>query len=166
VERALRTTQYGKCVFRCDNNVVEHQVVNLEFEGGVTATFSMCAFSQGGRDLRIMGTKGVLYGRPGAETVTLYDFAARKETEISVNDKILDETLVGGHGGGDTGIVSAFYDLLTGVPNFSVCDISESVANHMIAFAAEESRLSGTVVDVAAYTASVRRAAEATDEKE
>ncbi len=163
VERALRTTQYGKCVFRCDNNAVDHQIVNLEFEGGITANFSMSAFSRGGRELRVMGTKGVLSGRPGGETLTLFDFETRNETEISVNDKVLDESLVGGHGGGDAGVVTAFYDLLTGVANFSVCDISESVENHMIAFAAEESRLSGTVVDVAAYSASIRRAVDEAD---
>ncbi len=148
VEKALRTTQYGKCVYKCDNNVVDHQVVNLEFEDNATITFSMCAFTRGGRELRIMGTKGELIGRHGSPTVTLYDFETKTSREISIADKVVDDTIVGGHGGGDMGIMYAFHDLLCGVENIALCDLSEAVDNHMIAFAAEESRLTGQVIDM------------------
>lgn len=58
VETALRTTQYGKCVFKCDNDVVDHQTVNMIFEDDITVTFTMNAFNKGGRFIHIMGTKG------------------------------------------------------------------------------------------------------------
>ena len=148
VERALRTTQYGKCVFKCDNNVVDHQVVNLEFADGATVTFSMCAFTRGGRELRIMGTRGELIGHFGSPTLTLYEFETGSSREIVIADKVVDDTIVGGHGGGDTGIMAAFYDLLTDVDNIALCSIAEAVDNHMIAFAAEESRLTGKVVEM------------------
>lgn len=157
VERALRTTQYGKCVFKCDNNVVDHQVVNLEFDDGATVTFSMCAFTRGGRELRIMGTKGELVGRHGSPTVTLYDFERQTTREIAVADKVVDDTIVGGHGGGDMGIMHAFHDLLCGVENIALCDLSEAVDNHMIAFAAEESRLTGRVVEMEEYMRRMER---------
>lgn len=156
VEQALRTTLYGKCVFKCDNDVVDHQVVNLEFEDNATVTFSMCAFNRGGRELRIMGTKGELYGKFGSPTVTLYDFTTGTEKEIVIADKLVDDTIVGGHGGGDDGIMYAFHDLLNDVPNVALCDIGEAVDNHMIAFAAEESRLTGKVVDMDNFKAEVK----------
>ena len=151
VERALRETQYGKCVYKCDNNVVDHQVVNLEFEDGLTMTFSMCAFNRGGRELRIMGTKGELYAAHGDSELTLFDLETRTARKIPVEDNVSDQSILGGHGGGDTGIMLAFYDMLTGKENFSLCEIDESVDNHMIAFAAEEARLSGTVIDLDEY---------------
>lgn len=148
VKHALDTTQYGKCVFKCNNNVVDHQVVNLEFEDQATVTFSMCAFNKGGRDIRIMGTKGELWGKHGEPNLHFYDFETKETREICTENVAVDHSIVGGHGGGDAGIVNAFYDLLTDVENFSLCDISEAVDNHMIAFAAEEARLTGRVIDM------------------
>ena len=63
----------------------------------------------------------------------------------------MDDTIVGGHGGGDMGIMYAFHDLLCGVENIALCDLSEAVDNHMIAFAAEESRRTGKVIDMDEY---------------
>ena len=53
VETALRTTQYGKCVFKCDNDVVDHQTVNMIFEDDITVTFTMNAFNKGGRFIHL-----------------------------------------------------------------------------------------------------------------
>ena len=58
VEKALRTTQYGKCVFKCDNDVVDHQTVNLLYEDGATVNFNMNAFNKGGRFIHIIDTRG------------------------------------------------------------------------------------------------------------
>ena len=61
--KALQETNYGRCVFQLDNNVVDHQVVNMEFEDGATATFSMCGFTRDtNRTVQIMGTKGEIRG--------------------------------------------------------------------------------------------------------
>ncbi len=152
VERVLRQTQYGKCVFKCDNNVVDHQTVNLEFEGGATVSFTMCAFNQGARRIRIMGTRGELSGNMGDSFVTVYDFASRKSREIRVADMVQDQSIVGGHGGGDRGIMEAFLHYLNGEKdNVGICSIEETCENHMIAFAAEESRLTGSVMDMSEY---------------
>ena len=157
VERALRETDYGKCVFQCPNNVVDHQVVNMEFEGGVTVNFSMNAFNKGGRALTIMGTKGEIRANMKEDHITIYDFATRELREIKIADAILNESITGGHGGGDGGIVYAFYDLLTGdLSSKSICSVSVACDNHMLAFAAEESRLTGKVIDVPEYMAQVR----------
>ena len=59
VEKTVTETNYGRCVFRSDNDVVDHQVVNLEYASGATVSFAMSAFGKGGRKLHIMGTKGL-----------------------------------------------------------------------------------------------------------
>lgn len=157
VEKALRTTQYGKCVFKCDNDVVDHQTVNLEFEGGTTATFTMNAFNKGGRSFHIMGTKGEIHADLSGEDkpILVYDFETKKTTEHRSTGK---DGITGGHGGGDVGILSALYHAACGdYVGQSLSDISVSVANHLIVFAAEKSRKEGVVVDFKDYVDGVRK---------
>lgn len=156
VEKALRTTQYGKCVFKCDNDVVDHQTVNLLFEDDVTVTFTMNAFNRGGRFIHIMGTKGELRASmaSGETPITLYDFETKKTEEIPVSGK---DGLINGHGGGDAGIVNSLYEYLNGeYTGCSISDIRTSVNNHLIVFAAEESRAKGTVVDFEEFVNNMR----------
>ena len=154
VEEALRTTNYGRCVFACDNDVVDHQIVNLEFEGAIYANFSMAAFNRGGREIFIMGTEGTLHGKMAEKFFTLYDFRTRTETKIDIADAIPGEMITGGHGGGDDGIMDAFFARLRGeYRGKSICSLREAVENHLIAFAAEEARKEGTVVDLKDYEA-------------
>ena len=155
VAHALRTTQYGKCVFKCDNNVVDHQVVNLEFEDGTVIDFNMSAFNKGGRYIRVMGTKGEILNRNTDGILELYKFEDGSKTLIDI--KTYGDTIVSGHGGGDEGIVHALYDYLTtGVITEQLSEIGISVKNHMIAFAAEESRHTGKVVNVKEYIENIR----------
>lgn len=149
VERALRETQYGKCVFKCDNDVVDHQVVNLEFENGAVASFNMTAFNYGGRTIRIMGTEGEIWCDMSKDLIDYYSFATREHVILHSSDVLKDESILGGHGGGDDGIVHDFYRYLTeDVDRKQFSEIGISVKNHAIAFAAEESRLSGQVVSM------------------
>lgn len=152
IDEMIRTTDYGKCVYDCPNNVVDHQAVNLEFEGGVTVSFSMCAFNQGGRQIRIMGTKGELIGKMRDNFVTVFDFSTRKNEDIYFSDIMGDEGIAGGHGGGDYGIMKAVLQRLNGNENNkSICTLRETCSNHLISFAAEESRISGKVIDFKEY---------------
>lgn len=154
IDRALRETDYGKCVFLSDNNVVDHQTVNLEFEDGATVSFSMCAFNKGGRSIRIMGTDGEIFGNMDDDFLTFYSFASRQYEKIPLLDAVTNESIDGGHGGGDDGIVYALYRQLEGdTGNVSVCSLEQTARNHLIAFAAEESRLTGKVVDMQEYEA-------------
>ena len=152
VEHALRTTNYGRCVYACDNDVVDHQVVNMVFGEDIFVTFSMAAFNRGGREIFIMGSEGTIHGRMADPFFTYYNFATRTTEQISIADSVAGETITGGHGGGDAGIMEAFLANLRGeYHGKSICSLRESCENHLIAFAAEESRFHGTVVDMAAY---------------
>ncbi len=152
IDRTISTTNYGKCVFGSDNNVVDHQVVNLEYEDGATVSFTMSAFNKGGRRIRIMGTRGELDGDMRGEYVTFYDLEAKKTEQIPIVNAVTDESIKGGHGGGDQGIMRAFCQYLSGTyEGNAITDIATSVENHLVTFAAEEARLHGSVVSIDDY---------------
>lgn len=155
VLEALKTTQYGKCVFKCDNDVVDHQTVNMEFEDKSTVLLTMCAFTKGGRYTDIMGTKGMLHCEMDAEDgkqFHFYDFATNEYRYLDSEISIVGDSITSGHGGGDAGTVDALYDYITGtLSKEEVSEIYISCYNHLLVFAAEESRISGKVIDTKAY---------------
>lgn len=156
VENALRNTQYGKCVFKCENDVVDHQVVNMEFENGATASFNMCAFNEGGRYIRVMGTKGEIYGDMDNDIIDLFDFSTREHTIINPASTKVDGSHAGGHGGGDEGIVNTLHKYLTeGYDGAWLSEIEVSVENHLATFAAETSRLESKVIDIEEFKTSL-----------
>lgn len=147
VRRALENTQYGTCVFRCDNDVVDHQVVNLEFAKGGTVSFTMSAFNKGGRKSNLMGTKGEMFLDFEADEIKIFRFDTRQWELINTRTGA-----VSGHGGGDDGIVRALYDYLTGAKTADqVSEIGISCRNHLLVFAAEQARHGRTVVDTATF---------------
>lgn len=148
---ALKTGPYGRCVYACDNDVVDHQVVNMEFDGGCTVSFTMSAFNKGGRALRLYGTKGEIYASMTDNTIAVYSFATEKTVTYELEK--LGETIASGHGGGDTGIMIDTIKYFKGeTPSKSVCDIHTSYMNHLIAFAAEQSRLTDKVIDLEKFS--------------
>lgn len=140
---ALRGGPYGRCVYACDNDVVDHQVVNFEFGRGVTASLTMTAFTRArGRETRIFGTRGELYG--DSQTITVYDFLSGQETVIDTA-VASDGSILSGHGGGDDGLMQAFLAAVR--ENDSSLILSgplESLESHLMVFAAERARRQGT----------------------
>ncbi len=136
---ALREGDYGRCVYRCDNDVVDHQVVTLELEGGVTVDYAMCAFTaHGGRTLRVMGTRGEIYADMKANVIRMMRFG--QEDEVIDVRTLADD--FSGHGGGDARMISELVELLQGrAPKTNtLTSIDRSVESHLVALAAEESR--------------------------
>lgn len=150
----ITNTNYGRCAYKCDNDVVDHQTVNLLFEDDITVTFTMNAFNKGGRYLHIMGTKGELRAQMDGESpIKFYDFLTEKTETIDV---VAGDGISSGHGGGDTGIVEDFYDYINGnYTGKSIPSIEESYYNHLITFAAEEARLTGKVIDFDEYVKTI-----------
>lgn len=152
VEECLKTSPYGRCVFQCDNDVVDHQVVTIEFEGEKYATLTMSAFGTGNREMVIMGTKGELRVNAKNQSITFCEFATGEVRSIYEPNVIFDESIGGGHGGGDAGIMEDLYNYIAlDKPSISVSDITVSCENHLICFAAEEARLSGKAIDMKEY---------------
>lgn len=147
VMKALKEGPYGRCVYKCDNDVVDNQVVNLLFEGGRTCTFTMTAFNaHGGRQTRIFGTKGCL--ETDSRLINVTDFLTGKVTTVDT-ELANDGTIIGGHGGGDGGIVDAFIHALeTKDASRIVSGPNATLESHMIVFGAEESRHKNKVIDI------------------
>lgn len=152
IRKALIEGPYGRCVYQCDNDVVDHQVVNMVFEGDTTVAFTMAAFNKGGRHTRIMGTKGELIADMRADHIEFFDFESGQHRTISSTGREIDGSIRDGHGGGDSGIMRAFYEELNGVyQGAALGDVVSSCTNHLIAFAAERSRKTDAVVDMDAF---------------
>ena len=148
---ALRTGPYGRCVYRCDNDVVDHQVVAMEFENGIAATLTMTAFTPRlTRTVRVMGTKGMIEGDLEQCTVTLQPFGGEAQT---FSAEVLGANAYG-HGGGDVGLM---YDFVLQVRGGGEGRTSakQSLESHLMAFAAEQARVGGAAVELAAFERSL-----------
>ena len=151
VIEGLKNKNFGNCVYHANNNVVDHQVVNMEFEGGVTASLTMNAFNQGGRYIRVFGTKGELYANASDKEITVFSFDTRECSKVEVVET--EESIMGGHGGGDYGIIEEMYDYMSGqYTGYCAADIEISVKNHIIGFAAEKARHLDKVEYVAEFS--------------
>ena len=140
--KALREGPYGRCVYHCDNDVVDHQQTNLLMEDGSTISFTMCAFTENCyRTFKAMGTKGELEADMKSNLIHVRVFG--QEEEIIDVGKLSSD--LKGHGGGDSGIVEDFLNMLLtdSQPNQRTTTLEHSMESHFIALAAEESRLAG-----------------------
>ncbi|CAG8438635.1 19284_t:CDS:10 [Rhizophagus irregularis] len=121
---ALKTGPYGRCVYECDNDVADHQVVNMEFASGATATVTMVAFTES---------------------------ICERKKEILNAKNITGGTDLGGHGGGDIGLMEAFLYAISSKDEsnkFNVSGAEETFDSHLYVFAAEHSRRIGQVVNI------------------
>ncbi|MEV0408590.1 Gfo/Idh/MocA family oxidoreductase [Actinoallomurus sp. NPDC050550] len=144
VTTALREGPYGRCVWASDNDAVDHQIVNLEYTGGVTVAFTMTAFTPvEHRHTKIFGTKGQLTG--DGRFIHTYEFLTERTTTI---DTSLDgSSAAEGHAGGDEALIRSFVTALhDGHPDLIRSGIDDSVDGHRVVFAAERARREGTVV--------------------
>lgn len=145
----LRTSPWGRCAFRCDNDAVDRQVLAMQFEGGITATFTMTAFETG-RHIEVYGTRGVLKGgetyRHNFDAHLIFFPHEGKPVRYTVQAEDGGYEL---HGGGDAGLINALYDEMTKPAGARLeAGLDSTVHSHLIALAAEEARLTGRVVDL------------------
>ena len=144
VTEALRNGPYGRCVYECDNDVVDNQVVNMLFEAGQTASLTMTAFAAGRqRETRIFGTRGELAG--DGTTIRHFDFLT--DTWKQIDTHTGDHSILSGHGGGDLGLMKAFVHAVRNDDRSRILSgPRESLETHLMVFAAERSRRENRVV--------------------
>ncbi len=144
---ALRNGPYGKCVYATDNDVVDHQVVALDFADGVTGSFTMTAFTGFRmRQTRIFGSHGEI--TTDSWVITVEDFVTGEKREIDTR-ALVDATTGAGHGGGDKALMVAMLQAVQqGRPELILSDADTSLMSHLMVFAAESARHGGTVEPV------------------
>jgi predicted dehydrogenase len=152
---ALASGPYGRCVYRCDNDVVDHQVVSVGFDDGLTAGFAVHGHAtHERRNLRIRGAAGehlavldegwIELTRPGS-------FEAERERI---------EASAPGHFGGDAGVIAHFTDAVAREAGEDLrASARQALVSHLLGFAAERSRALGRAVAVPEYCENVARAA-------
>jgi hypothetical protein len=141
--KALREGPYGRCVYRCDNDVVDHQVLAMEFGKERTASFTMAAFTTGSRRTRVMGTMGEAMG--DTRYITIENFRNRQKETIDT--KLAETGISSGHGGGDYGLMEAFIKAVQHQDaSLIASSLAVSMESHKIGFEAERSRLERRIV--------------------
>lgn len=148
IMKALETSQYGRCVYYCDNDVCDNQVTLIEFKNGVNVAFTLSGFTNRMcRTLKIMCEKGEIRADDLTETIEVTKFNSNSVDET--NQRVIRvEKVDGFHGGGDSLLMEDFIANLEGSSADSKTAIERSVESHIMAFAAEEARVTNTVVDI------------------
>ena len=144
--RALETTNYGRCVYRMENDQPDHYVTNILIEDGVTASFSMEALTPfGGRRTRVMGSMGYIEG--DMTRMSVHDFRTREAPTVHESRSLgVDRFAADGHGGGDWRLMADFVEAVaTQDASVLTSTIDASIESHLMGFAAEESRRTNTV---------------------
>lgn len=136
----LKTTNYGRCVYRMDNDQPDHYVTNILFDDNVTASFSMEAFtSYGGRRTRVMGSHGDIVGDMNSFTITNFKSGKTEEWKETTD----------GHGGGDWRLAENWVQAVAQRnPALLTSTIDQSIESHVMGFMAEESRKTKKVMDI------------------
>lgn len=149
---ALTTGPYGRCVYRCGNDVADNQTVIMEFENGVTATFALYPFAgANARTMKIMGTKGEIRANMAINEFELYSHQTGSRQLFKIKPSRYK------YGGGDHGIMEYFTGSVHSGGQGGLTSMESSLQSHLIAFAAEKSRLEGVCVDIGDYVKSLSR---------
>ena len=155
VLQALQTGPYGRCVYQCDNNVVDHQMVSLRYPSGITANLTMHGYShEEGRTLRVDGSQATLLGKFSYSQAWL-EIHPHGPGEIQrfTFPTVVDNT--SGHGGGDAGVMAAFVDALRG-QSPPLTRAEDALESHLLGFAAEAARLGEVAVDMRKFSAAFK----------
>ena len=155
IESLKMDNPYGRCVWKCDNNVVDHQSVAIEFADGATATLNMVGgAAKPSRMIHIIGTHGEIQGSLEESRFVIRHIDPRPgheyaETVVDLNIGGDMSGAFGGHGGGDLRLMADFLHLLKGEPrSLSTTTLEDSVNGHLVGFCADQALEEGRVVEI------------------
>ena len=152
--QGLRTGPYGRCVYRCDNDVVDHQVLSLDFGHGLAVSMTMQGSSHvEGRTLRIDGMRATLLGDQSTGRLLVHDHLTGDTETVRPGGGGADQS--SGHGGGDGRLLEDFVAVLRGERTEAATEAAESLESHLLAFAAEEARTTRRVVEMEHFRAAL-----------
>ena len=147
---ALEDGPYGRCVYFCDNDVVDHQVVSMQFERGTSVTLTMHGHSHfEGRKTEILGSNATLSAEfvLGNSWIEVSEHGSGRRTRIDTTT-----SPTAGHGGGDYHLMANFVRALqAGDATAAKTTARISLESHLMAFAADEARLKRKVVKLDDY---------------
>ncbi len=146
--KALETSPYGRCVYRCDNDVCDHQVTIIEFKNGVNVSFTLSGFTNRMcRNIKIMCEYGEIVACDDGDQIEITRFNSNQVEQIN-KTLIRTAQVEGFHGGGDSLLMEDFISNLEGGNAESKTAIERSIESHVMAYAAELSRVTGKVIDL------------------
>ena len=155
--RELQEGPHGRCVFRCDNDVMDHQLVNIEYEGGILATLALNAFSvTWERTMNVNGTAGEVYSKDLSGRLEIRKFSPRstvKRKRVAFNPLF--------HGGSDGVVLVEFAKSVQRAHETTevLTPASDALYSHLLCFAAEEARIHGSVVEMSDFRQRAEEAA-------
>lgn len=154
--KALAEGPYGRCVYRCDNDVCDNQVVLIEFKNDITVSFNLSGFTNKiSRTIKVMCENGEIRGDDSLNQIEVTKFASNAMDAFE--QRIIHTGLTqGGHGGGDMTLMDDFVHQLEAGTNDSRSSITQSVESHVMAYAAEHSRITGEIIDMDALKNQLR----------
>ncbi len=147
VTEALKIGPYGRCVYESDNDLCDNQVVNMEFEGGRTASFTMIAFSEDicVRKTRIFGTMGQM--DCDGTKIRVVDFRDHENPQTFIPEQEFTRSKMSGHSGGDWYLMDSFLAAVAfNDPSMILSGPKETLESHLLVFAAEQARRETTVI--------------------
>jgi predicted dehydrogenase len=156
IRKALLEGPYGKCVYRCDNDVCDNQVVLIEFKNNVTVSFNLSGFTNKmSRTIKVMCENGEIRGDDNQNLIEITKFTSNGVDGYEQR-VIHTGSTQGGHSGGDVALMDDFLQLIETQSNNSRSSITQSVESHVMAYAAEQSRITGKVIDMDEFKEELR----------
>ena len=149
-KKALKEGPYGRCVFKCDNNVCDNQEVIIRFKNGVKARFTLIAFgSKPTRKIKFYLENGEIHGDLAEGSIKIVNYKGSEECD---EIKRIEVGAKGGHGGGDEHLLKSFIKAIEKKNDkYNLTSAEMSLQGHLMCFAAEESRMKGKPVNFQKY---------------
>lgn len=151
----LKTDDFGRCVYKIkESDVVDRQVVSIEFANGSVGTFTLsCASPEACRTISIIGTEGEIEGKLETGIILLkknrFNSTHPDITTIDVNNEVFSSDAMKGHSGGDYEIIKSVVEYMNGKKDMiTITKLSDSINGHLCVYAADESRLSKKTIQI------------------
>ncbi|MBS5936845.1 Gfo/Idh/MocA family oxidoreductase [Clostridium sp.] len=157
VKEVLDKTNYGTCVWKIeDNDVCDNQVAVMEFKNGVRGTFTVTAFTHNQfRETMLFGTTGSIYANTRDNEIIIRQHGMDEGAESCIT-VIKPKAIVGGHGGGDVGLMEDFINVVNGSVKEPRTSVKQSIQSHLMSYACEKSRLEKRRVEIETFKKEIK----------